>query len=868
MPLEPESGLSHEPGPSTSPISIPFYYPTATLDGGGPHASAGDRARIFQELAREISIGKGKERELEPVPTLPPLSFEPARFDPEDLYPASPTTTGPSSFGSAFSAGLPSPSASHAGPSRRDPAPLAPLSRMPSRRRSLSNLSIHSTHSVTSRMKGKLRSASPARLVRRIFSKTDGVASMPVTPLTPKSAAELDLDGSASCFAPWRTRAPAATLDLNLDSILYDSQWLAAPYPLYGASSFPTAAVLLRAKGRSNSDPFPLSSVFDVVPPTLGADVFVPLEQALPSSTFMERVPRELQLQVLAFIVDLHVGEHAQRVCTGEWTALRAAKQKWVGHDQGVRELVRTGRVCKLWYSLVFDGQLWAALDLRAFPKVPASTILHIGRSAGAFVQSLHLSGNTGLQASTLEHLTNSLSVCRSPFVGETRLTTVNLAGCNALTTAALHYLLDRSPALVSLNVRGLLAVTNETCEVLARACPCLTVLNMSRCKSLSGLGIRLLTANALRDGSILALKDLRLSGMKGVTDGVLEDLGQAAPDLEVLDLSYCRDLHNSSLGAFVACMDDSNLVTTVVLSAREAGRDPSTGIHYRRRVTRLRHLSLSSCLLLTDDACANLAHAVPDLELLELAAIGTELKDDGLVLLLGTVPKLRKLDLEDAFDITDKVLQTLTQTGGTGPGRALEHLVISSALGLSNDAMLSFMRACPRLRVLEADSTRLSGATSREFVALARARATRDAVLVAVDCRAVGESVAKELTTTTRPRLGWRAYSARRLSYLDGADPDTAGLGVGQDECEPSRVVFKTFFGWQTVDAVTAARQKRKRNRREANASGETAASTEGDDIGTGSGTGRARWWAPGARRSSAAMLEMGTERDSCIVM
>jgi F-box/leucine-rich repeat protein 2/20 len=536
--------------------------------------------------------------------------------------------------------------------------------------------------------------------------------------------------------------------------------------------------------------------------------------------------------------------------------------------------------VCKTWHSLVFDGQLWATVDLHAFPRMQASTLLQIARSAGPFVTRLDLSGHGGLRASTLEHVTNSLSVRMSAFDGQTRLTHLSLAGCRQLTAAALHYLLERSPALAGLDLKGLPAVTNETCEVLARACHGLVKLNLARCRSLSGAGVRLLLTDALNEGRELPLTELRLSGIKGVTDGVLADLARAAPALEVLDLSYCRDLHNSSLGAFVAAPDGcDDPAQTVALSARQAGRDPAEGGTFRRRVTRLRHVALSACPLLTDGACAHLAHAVPRLELLELSSIGVELHDDGLVLLLGTTPRLRKLDLEGAEDVSDAVLRALTPHGDVSgqPGRALEHIALSGCAHLSSDAVLALARACPRLRVLEADNTRLTGGTAREFAVLARERAIRDAVIVAIDCRAVGEGVARELASTTRPRLGWRGYGARRLGYLDGADAESgallAGAGAGQDECDGARVVLKTFFGWQTVDAVQAARQKRRRGpaaRREANASGETNTSAgEGED----EAPGRARWWTPGGRRAPmtgghAALLEMGNERDGCVVM
>ena len=421
--------------------------------------------------------------------------------------------------------------------------------------------------------------------------------------------------------------------------------------------------------------------------------------------------------------------------------------------------------------------------------------------------------------------------------------------------------------------MKGLDAVTNETCERIYRHCPKLDILNMNRCRNLSGAGVYTMASLALKHGAPLCLKELRLSGLKGITDSVLDALGKATPYLVVLDLSYCRDLHNSSVEAFVSCSNDFGQTETVLLTAREAGHTDHR--RYQRRVTRLRHLSFSSCIMLTDIACAHLAHALPHLELLELGGIGQHLTDEGLILLLQTLPDLRKLDLEDAREITDAVLEAITprpvsqdpgrgrQSAASDPGHALEHLSVSGAVNLTNEALSTLIQRCPQLRVLEADGTHVSGAVVKEFTAVARRREEQDATIVAIDCRSVGEDVVKELAVSTRPRLGRRTYESRKLGYLDGRDEEA--LGVGQDECDPRRVVLKTYYSWQTVDAVTAARQKRKRGRRDGGGSGGGSAVEELQ-------LGRARWWSPGGRRlsgmSSPSLMDANNERDGCIVM
>jgi F-box/leucine-rich repeat protein 2/20 len=504
----------------------------------------------------------------------------------------------------------------------------------------------------------------------------------------------------------------------------------------------------------------------------------------------------------------------------------------------------------------------------------------------GGFIRSLDFAGHVHLLSETLLDVTDNLCLKPAPLgtVPYTQLTAINLQGCSALTTRSLHHLLIRSRSLQNLSLKGLGAVTNTTCDVLAVYCPQLMTLDMSRCSNMDADGIRCLATAAIARGEHLLLKELRLSGLKHANDAMMHTLGKAAPYLEVLDLSYVRQLHNSALEAFVSCeMDEEHLgVETIWLTAREAGRDTNDSNNYRRRVTRLRHLSVSSCVLLTDIACSNLAHSVPQLEFLEMASIGAELKDDGLIKLLNTTPFIRRLDLEDASDISDSVIAAitpasvpdsparltmpLTSEAEPEPGHALEQLVISYASNVTDDALLALIRSCTRLTVLEVDNTRMGADVLKEFVLLSSKRQMVDSKIVAIDCRGIGESVVKDLSGSTRPRKGWRAYDARKLKYLDGRDDD---LKVGQDECDEKRVVLKTFYSWQTVDAVRSAREKRRKSTLRRAANDSNGSMTDSDDF-----SGRAtRWWSPGTRRPTGSgaglpptMPEMNN--DGCRIM
>ncbi|KAG9313973.1 hypothetical protein JVU11DRAFT_4748 [Chiua virens] len=744
---------------------------------------------------------KGKAKE--PPPTLPPLSLSPSGlgYNIDDWS----STAGPSSYRSTCPS-LRTASSSHSPSSliesnvvQVDDPPA--LTKVPSRTRSLSNLSVHSTTPSMTKIRIKLAASSkaPVNLARRLLSRNKADAAGPaVSGLADDLADTLQNDlmtaEAGNCHFPWQTKditrtsspRPGVEHDRPVAALDIAATWYPDNHRLDG----------------------PAVDLDDIIVP-------VPLHAR---NLFDEMLPRELRLRVFSALISLHEADCERLKSGSKWTVLvaSASKNRWTGRNRAMRELVKLSRVGIITYcSVIHFGK--PLISGRSQPQ-SADFLASLVQLSGPFIKNLDLSGHTYLSPTTLIDMAGGLCVRSAPIVNftYTQLTAINLQGCTALTTQSLHSLLVRSPFLRSLNVKGLQAVTNATFDVLA-LCSHLTSLNMNRCTNIDGDGVCAFGAAVIARGARLALKELRLCGLHMIDDDTLATLGKAAPHLEILDLSYCHSLHNSALEAFVACTDDGTYFgETISLTSRDAGRDPRDSRRYRRHVTALRHLSLSNCIMLTDTACSNLAHCVPRLEFLELAGIGETLKDDGLVHLLNTTPFIRKLDLEDASDITDAVLEVLTpepaierngstpskETAPPKPGHALEHLTVSCATNLTNDAFKALIRGCPKLRVLEADSTSMSGPVVKDFVRQVCERGINDAGLVVVDCRSVGERAIKDVVANTRPRKGCRSWEARKLGYLDGRDGED--LKVGQDECDEKRVVIKSFIAgrpWTQYD-------------------------------------------------------------------
>ncbi|KAJ3789976.1 hypothetical protein GGU10DRAFT_10015 [Lentinula aff. detonsa] len=864
------SSYPDTPTASPSPEALGSSFPTFTLGSFStvwPSSGSSSNPDVFEAPFVEQSgtdllqdkKGKGKKRDDGP-PSIPPLSLSPVISSsvlPELACPGASSSSANGRLTERLSA-------STELPVDESVPPFSVINRSPpSRRHTFSHRLIHSRHpSSLTRLKAKFNS--PNRTHTTVVSKK--LTTSPSQPATPQLTSTSNI----------HIYTPASLVEV---AIPFENEVLETCMPIHS---------ILKAKGRTNSSPLPISAL-DYIP-ARSEDVFVPVASS--SSNFFDEVlPKELKLLILQSLVAIHEGDKWKMLEHADWSVTKsiALKNRWLGKDRAIRELVKLSRVSKTWRNLVFDGQLWSTLDFCSFPTMPRTLLASIARCGGRFINSINFSGHVHISPATLQDVADNMGITSAPLssLPFTQLTSLNFRGCSALSTRSLHYLLVRSPGLQQVCLRGLHCVTNTTCDIIAMHCLRITKLDLNRCPNMDAEGVKRLASAVKARGEILHLTELRLSGIKNIDDSTMAILGQIAPFLEVLDLSYARHLHNSALDAFVALDDTIEVRDSVLLTAREAGRDPSDFRRYRRRVTRLRHLSLSSCILLTDIACSHLAHAVPRLEFLELGGIGEDLGDEGLIRLLNTTPFIRRLDLEDATEITDAVLTAITP-GLSGPpsntreppelqpGHVLEHLVISYATGLTDEAFLALIQSCTRLKVLEADNTRMGPSVLRDFCELQRPGSK----IVAVDCRSIPESIVKELAPLIRPRRGWRGWDARKLRFLDARDFGVKSgerdkeaimkVALGQDELDEKRVIVKTFYSWQTVDAVWSARDKRRKaiSRRKASESSETDTEEGSTRVG---GT---RWWSPGGRRSRSAsgsnspLIIPDPTADSCVIM
>lgn len=382
------------------------------------------------------------------------------------------------------------------------------------------------------------------------------------------------------------------------------------------------------------------------------------------------------------------------------------------------REIVRCSAVSKAWHKMCFDGQLWSILDTADFyQSIPADALVSIITSAGPFVRDLNLRGCVQLRERW--HAKGLSDACRN-------LENFSLEGCR-IDRTSIHNFLYQNSRLVHINLCGLAGATNSAMKIIAANCPKLEHLNISWCNNIDSRGLKRVI------DSCPNLRDLRASEIRGWDDLEFTHLIFLRNSLERLVLMNCDTLTDESLA--------------VLIEGKDSDVDYLTG----RAIVpprKLRHLDLTRCRGITDQGVRTFVNNLPEIEGLQLSKCHGII-DATLTELLPTTPMLTHLDLEELEDLTNVVLQSLSNAPCA---KRLRHLSISYCENLGDTGMLPVLKTCTNLQSLEMDNTRISDLVLTEAAAMMRQRSARTVIqgkpaafkpsvglrLVAYDCQNV----------------------------------------------------------------------------------------------------------------------------------
>lgn len=310
----------------------------------------------FVDASITSSSRKGKVKAL--PPTLPPLEFSSANLDlPHTgwLNSPSPPPVSPSLYELSF----PSPESAASLPSTSSPRPITPLAvptlsspspaaiapplltRVPSRRHSLSSLPLRTTHSPALRSMSRMKlnmppsrtSRIPSGLARALmFRRRTDISGLP----PPNGHNSLSTTTTIPRASTPHEQIPA---ELNHDTF--------SSFPWFLETDCSSIATDNSHKGKGKAAYSPLTfSALDIIPVTPPTLVFQPIPTIV-KNYFDEYLPKELRLRVLLALLDVFQVDYDKVIQTNYWSMARASSSKWryVGRNRGLRELVKFSRV-------------------------------------------------------------------------------------------------------------------------------------------------------------------------------------------------------------------------------------------------------------------------------------------------------------------------------------------------------------------------------------------------------------------------------------------------------------------------------------------------------------------------------------------
>ncbi|KAK3585901.1 hypothetical protein CHS0354_038437 [Potamilus streckersoni] len=332
-----------------------------------------------------------------------------------------------------------------------------------------------------------------------------------------------------------------------------------------------------------------------------------------------------------------------------------------------VRDKGRVAQVCQTWKDAAYNRRVWRGVEAK----------LHLKRANPSLFPSLVKRGIKKLQILSLRRSLKDV------VIGIRNLESLNLSGCFNVTDIAIgHAIFQEFPCITTLNLSLCKQLTDRSLERIAQFLKNLECLELGGCCNITNTGL-LLIAWGLRKLKILNLRSCRHISDHGI--GHLSGLShQAAPGtvkLEHLGLQDCQKLTDQALKHVSV-----GLVNLKTINLSFCGSVTDTGIRYLSKMHNLRELNLRSCDNVSDIGLGYLAEGGSRITALDvsfcdkigdqglqclsqglfclrsISLCATNVSDEGILKLVGTLHEITILNIGQCGQITDKGLTAISE--------------------------------------------------------------------------------------------------------------------------------------------------------------------------------------------------------------
>ncbi|XP_043226730.1 F-box/LRR-repeat protein 7-like isoform X1 [Amphibalanus amphitrite] len=289
-------------------------------------------------------------------------------------------------------------------------------------------------------------------------------------------------------------------------------------------------------------------------------------------------------------------------------------------------ELCFCARVCRRWYFLVWEPQLWTSITLT-------------GETTGADralrqIVKLLCRDTPGTLCHTVER--------------------VELNGCARLTDRGLSLLARRCPQLRHLELRGCANVSNQALFEVVTNCPGLEHLDVTGCHRITCIDF---SSEALAGSERqLCLQYIDLTDCHSLTDAGLQVIVHNCPQLQHLYMRRCDQLTDLGIRHV-----PSYCVSLREFSISDCSRVTDYGLHELARLgPTLRYLSVAKCDRVSDAGVKQVARSCYKLRYLNVRGCEA-VSDASMEVVARCCQRLRALDIGKC-DVTDHGLKMLSQ--------------------------------------------------------------------------------------------------------------------------------------------------------------------------------------------------------------
>jgi len=348
------------------------------------------------------------------------------------------------------------------------------------------------------------------------------------------------------------------------------------------------------------------------------------------------------------------------------------------------RQLMGVARVCRRFYFLAWEPELWQRLSFTDDAE------LDVDRALKTTFQLVARNG------------VNLPSTVRA----------IHLSGCSRLTDRGLALIARRCSLLLELELQNCLNITNGGLLDLTTRCQQLHHLDISGCPMVSAVNIPVHPPGSKPDivKQHLNIQYLDLSDCPHVDDTSLRLVVESCPQLQFLYLRRCHQVTDASLrsiASYCLLLRELSVSDCPLLSDQgltELGRlGPSlrylsvakcnlltdAGVRtLARHCYRLRYLNLRGCEQVSDSAVDWLSKSCTRLRSLDIGKC--DVSDLGLKLLSENCPNLKKLSVKSCALVTDRGVECVSYYC-----RGLQHLNIQDVAGVTSQGYRAVKNNC-----------------------------------------------------------------------------------------------------------------------------------------------------------------------------